>query len=107
MSQVLPFCHIRRLALKLASPAQLPRENFPVTDNRTVRKLDFRGGAVASADSVIGTVVSGTSSPTLNAGIGLAYIPPTVATPGTSIQIEIRGKRFAAEGLKKPFYRKA
>ena len=49
---------------------------------------------------MIGTVVSGTSSPTLNAGIGLAYIPPTVATPGTSIQIEIRGKRFAAEGLK-------
>jgi aminomethyltransferase len=56
---------------------------------------------------VVGTVASGTQSPTLNAGIGLAYVPPSLATPGTALQIEIRGKRFAAEVVKKPFYRKA
>jgi len=59
------------------------------------------------ADAVVGTVVSGTQSPTLNAGIGMAYVPPSLTTPGTAIQIEIRGKRFAAEVVKKPFYRKA
>ena len=59
------------------------------------------------ADAAVGTVVSGTQSPTLNAGIGMAYVPPSFATPGTALQIEIRGKRFAAEVVKKPFYRKA
>lgn len=65
------------------------------------------GYPVAVADTVVGTVASGTQSPTLNAGIGLAYVPPSLATPGTALQIEIRGKRFAAEVVKKPFYRKA
>jgi aminomethyltransferase len=65
------------------------------------------GYPVVMADAAVGTVVSGTQSPTLNAGIGLAYVPPALATPGTALQIEIRGKRFAAEVVKKPFYRKA
>ena len=65
------------------------------------------GYPVLVADAAVGTVVSGTQSPTLNAGIGLAYVPPAFATPGTALQIEIRGKRFAAEVVKKPFYRKA
>jgi aminomethyltransferase len=65
------------------------------------------GYPVVVADAVVGTVASGTQSPTLNAGIGLAYVPPALATPGTALQIEIRGKRFAAEVVKKPFYRKA
>ena len=65
------------------------------------------GYPVVVAEAVVGTVVSGTQSPTLNAGIGMAYVPPSLATPGTALQIEIRGKRFAAEVVKKPFYRKA
>ena len=65
------------------------------------------GYPVLVADAAVGTVVSGTQSPTLNAGIGMAYVPPAFATPGTALQIEIRGKRFAAEVVKKPFYRKA
>ncbi len=65
------------------------------------------GYPVVVADATVGTVVSGTQSPSLNAGIGLAYVPPALATPGTALQIEIRGKRFAAEVVKKPFYKKA
>ncbi len=65
------------------------------------------GYPVVMADAAVGTVVSGTQSPTLNAGIGMAYVPPALTTPGTALQIEIRGKRFAAEVVKKPFYRKA
>lgn len=56
---------------------------------------------------VVGTVVSGTQSPSLNAGIGLGYVPPAYVAPGTRIEIEIRGRRFAAEVVKKPIYRKA
>jgi aminomethyltransferase len=54
----------------------------------------------------IGEVVSGTQSPSLNAGIGLGYVPPEFATPGTTLEIEIRGKRFPALTVQKPIYRK-
>jgi aminomethyltransferase len=54
-----------------------------------------------------GEVVSGTQSPSLNLGIGMGYLPPDLAVPGTAIEIEIRAKRFAAVVVKKPFYRRA
>jgi aminomethyltransferase len=55
----------------------------------------------------VGTVVSGTQSPTLGAGIGLGYVPPDYAKVGTALGIEIRGKRAPAVAVPKPFYRKA
>jgi aminomethyltransferase len=55
----------------------------------------------------VGTVVSGTQSPTLNAGIGLGYVPPGLIAPGTRLDIEIRGRLCEAEVVKKPFHRKA
>jgi aminomethyltransferase len=53
-----------------------------------------------------GEVVSGTQSPSLNAGIGMGYVAPESAKPGTKIEIEIRGKRAPAEIVAKPIYRK-
>jgi aminomethyltransferase len=55
----------------------------------------------------IGRVTSGTQSPTLGAGIGLGYLPSAFSKPDTAIQIEIRGNRFPAVTIKKPFYKKA
>ncbi|MEI6357597.1 MAG: glycine cleavage T C-terminal barrel domain-containing protein [Verrucomicrobiota bacterium] len=37
----------------------------------------------------------------------MGYVPPAIAVPGTKIEIEVRGRRFAAEIVKKPIYRKA
>jgi aminomethyltransferase len=51
-------------------------------------------------------VVSGTQSPTLGAGIGLGYVPPEFAKAQTPLEIEIRGRRFTAVAVPKPFYRK-
>jgi len=51
-------------------------------------------------------VASGTQSPSLNFGIGMAYVPPQFAAPDTAIDIEIRGKRYAACVVRKPIYRK-
>ena len=53
-----------------------------------------------------GVVTSGTQSPSLNLGIGLGYVPTEFAKPGAKIEIEIRGKRFAAVVVPKPIYRK-
>ncbi len=65
------------------------------------------GYAIVAGGEPVGMVVSGTQSPSLNIGIGLGYVPPPVATAGTAVEIEIRGRRFAAEIVKKPIYRKA
>ena len=52
-----------------------------------------------------GNVTSGTQSPSLGIGIGMGYLPPEMARPQTAIEIEIRGKRFAAMIVPKPIYK--
>ena len=52
-----------------------------------------------------GEVRSGTMSPSLNLPIGTAYVPAANAAPGSSLEIEIRGKRIAATVEKTPFYK--
>lgn len=54
----------------------------------------------------VGEVASGTQSPSLGTGIGMAYLPAATATAGTTIEIEIRERLFKAEIVKKPFYRR-
>jgi aminomethyltransferase len=53
-----------------------------------------------------GEVTSGTLSPCLDVGIGMAYLPAENAEPGTRIEIDVRGKPRAAEVRKKPLYSK-
>lgn len=53
----------------------------------------------------VGIVTSGTFSPTLNRPIGMGYVPPSLAEPGTEIEIDIRGKRQPAQIVPLPFYR--
>jgi aminomethyltransferase len=53
-----------------------------------------------------GEVTSGTLSPSLNIGIGMAYLPPETAVPGTAIEIDVRGKARPAEVRSKPLYSK-
>ncbi len=53
-----------------------------------------------------GEVTSGTLSPCLGAGIGMAYLPAERAEPGTAIEIDVRGKSRPAEVRTKPLYSK-
>ncbi len=55
---------------------------------------------------VVGEVASGTQSPSLGIGIGMAYLPTEATKLGTAIEVEVRGRKFPAEIVKKPFYRK-
>jgi glycine cleavage system T protein (aminomethyltransferase) len=55
----------------------------------------------------VGEVTSGTLSPSLNYGIGMAYVPAGQAKVGTELEIEIRGQKFPAIIEKKPFYKKS
>jgi aminomethyltransferase len=53
-----------------------------------------------------GVVTSGTLSPCLDMGIGMAYVPAQAAEPGTPIEVDVRGKRRPAETRKRPLYTK-
>ncbi|MBA2431027.1 MAG: glycine cleavage system aminomethyltransferase GcvT [Chthoniobacterales bacterium] len=63
--------------------------------------------AVYRGDERIGEVNSGTLSPSMGQGIGMAYLPFEHAKIGTELQIEIRGQKFPAVIEKKPLYKKA
>jgi aminomethyltransferase len=78
------------IAFKMVGKSAPPRPQYPI----------WGGGANA------GIVTSGTQSPSLGIGIGMGYVPAELAKPDTRIEIEIRGKRFAAVVVAKPIYKK-
>jgi aminomethyltransferase len=53
-----------------------------------------------------GEVTSGTMSPSLGVGIGMAYVPAERAAVGSELQIDVRGKMRRAVVKQKPLYRK-
>jgi aminomethyltransferase len=92
------FTGVERLrAIKTAGPAQklVP---FAMTDKAIPRQ----GMAVVGG----GEVTSGTMSPMLEVGIGLAYVPAASAKSGTELVIDVRGKERRGVVEKKPLYKK-
>ena len=63
-------------------------------------------GENAGESQPIGETTSGGLSPSLEAGIGMAYVPAAVAKPGATLTIDIRGKRYGAVIEKKPLYKR-
>jgi aminomethyltransferase len=55
----------------------------------------------------VGEVTSGSLSPSLNEGIGMAYVASAHAKAGTEIEIEIRDRKLPAIIEKKPLYKKS
>jgi aminomethyltransferase len=52
----------------------------------------------------VGETTSGTFSPTLRLGIALAYLsPPDRFEPGSTVEVDVRGRRGRAEVVKPPF----
>lgn len=69
----------------------IPRHGYDITDGN---------------DVIIGTVTSGTMSPSLNKGIGLGYVPVDYNMEGSEICIKIRKNEVPAKIVKLPFYKK-
>lgn len=63
------------------------------------------GYEVLAADGSrrVGELTSGSISPSLGYGIGLAYLPPESSRPGTELLVSIRDKTYPAKVVKKPF----
>ena len=68
----------------------IPRQSYPIVDSNAV---------------VIGSVTSGTMSPSLNKGIGMGYVRSDFSEVGTEIGIKIRKKIVLAKVIKLPFYK--
>jgi len=65
-----------------------------------------RHGYTIQADGKpIGTVTSGTFSPSLKTPIGIGYVSTPHSDIGAKISIDIRGKERLAEVIKTPFYK--
>jgi aminomethyltransferase len=65
----------------------IPRHDYPIVDE---------------SGNALGKVTSGTISPVLGIGIGMGYVSPAKAAPGSEIFIEVRGKKLRAEVSKLP-----
>ena len=78
----------RLRGLRMHERRHIPRAHYPVFDG----------------DLVIGEVTSGTYSPLLETGIGLAYLRPADAAElGGEVQVDIRGRRGIATVARPPF----
>jgi aminomethyltransferase len=53
-----------------------------------------------------GEVTSGTHSPMLGIGIGMAYVPAELSTPGSEISIDVRGAAKRGHVVTKPIYKR-
>jgi aminomethyltransferase len=61
------------------------------------------GYPVLHEGAEVGTVASGTFSPTLGHGIATAYVPIALAEPGTAVEVAIRRKTAQATVTRPPF----
>ena len=78
----------RLRGLLMAERRHIPRAQYPV----------MRG------DDIVGEVTSGTFSPLLQRGIALAYLwPADVVDVGDRVEVDVRGRRGAAEVARPPF----
>jgi aminomethyltransferase len=61
------------------------------------------GAGVFSGDEQVGQVTSGGFSPSLQQPIAMAYVDAALAVPGTSLELDNRGRRLAAKVIAMPF----
>jgi aminomethyltransferase len=100
---------IRAARAALAPHASSPAESDASPDGRPAERLVafmLDGPGIARQGNPViggGEVTSGTLSPCLDVGIGLAYVPASHAAEGTPIQIDVRGRVRDAHVHAKPF----
>jgi aminomethyltransferase len=81
----------RRLVAFVMEDKAIPRQGMPIS-------VDVGGRG--------GEVTSGSHSPMLEVGIGMGYVPPAQAKPGTELTIDVRGRPRRARIVKKPIYKR-
>ena len=95
---------VGREALEEAAQAGIKRRLIGLQlDGRAIAR---NGYSVLLNDKRIGTITSGSWSPTLGKAIALAYVNAEAGNIGNSLQVDIRGTKYPASIVKKPFYKR-
>jgi len=89
------------MRLKEKGPSRV-RAGFKMRDKGIPRQ----GQDIFADTDIVGKVSSGTFSPTLSLGIGMGYVPPSLAAIGERFSVGIRDRRVQAEVVKLPFYQR-
>jgi aminomethyltransferase len=77
----------RRLVGLRVAAGGVPRQGLPILDD----------------SRAVGTITSGTFSPTLRENIAMGYVPMASSQPGQRLEVEVRGKPTGAEVVALPF----
>lgn len=101
--------------LKMDKPDFIGKSAIEAKGAPTVKRvgLEITGKGIAREHSDIyvngekvGHVTSGTHCPFIGKAIAMAYLPVELATVGTEVEIDVRGRRISAVVVKLPFYKK-
>ena len=71
----------------------------------TERGVPRAGNPVLAGAESVGEVTSGTHSPSLAIGVGMAYVQAELAEAGAEIEIDVRGARRSARVRNRPLYK--
>ena len=64
------------------------------------------GSKIFKNDKEIGVVTSGGFGPSVNSPVAMGYVLKEFSNEGDDLELEVRGKRYAAKVFKLPFYKK-
>ena len=84
---------------RLANGAPTKRIGLIIEGRQPARE----GAEIYANDTLIGKLTSGGFSPSLQMPIGMGYVAAAYATPGTKLEIDVRGKRLSATVTPMPF----
>ncbi len=105
----LGWCCVEDTGFVGSEAVRAVREQDPAHPREKLVAFAIDGPGIARQGNPIaggGIVSSGTLSPSLGVGIGLAYVPAEHAAVGTRLEIDVRGKMRPAMVREKPLYRR-
>ena len=70
------------------------------------RGIPRKGYKLLKNNSIVGEITSGTQSPSLNVGIGLAYVNKDYVQDGTKLSLLVRDRSLECKIVNSPFYKK-
>lgn len=96
---------VGKAAIEAKGEPKIKRVGIKVTGRGIVREHApiFAEG---DADKQIGETTSGTHCPFLGYAVAMGFVPVEMSEVGTKLEIDVRGRRIAAEIVPLPFYKR-
>jgi aminomethyltransferase len=70
------------------------------------QRVPRNGCTLLEGGKPVGVVTSGTFAPTLGKNVGMGFVPPRLAEPGSRFDVDIRGKVHGCVVVPLPFYKR-